>query len=118
MAIGTIIETVGGIVGSVLNKDSEKAKRELLLAKLETEMMKAQTEVNRREAMSRTPFVSCWRPFIGWMCGFSLLYNCLIAPILGFPPYSEFDKVILPILLGMLGLGGFRTYEKVKGFAK
>jgi len=83
--------------------------------------MLAQTDINKAEAVSSSVFVAGWRPFIGWVCGFSLMYQYLVRPIiLGFYPELSFpglDDNLWQLLLGMLGLGGLRTFEKTKGVA-
>lgn len=86
----------------------------------------AQAKVNEAEASSTDPFRAGWRPFTGWVCGFGLAYSFLMRPI--FPwvyaaithttlaPMPEIDiGSLMGLLLGLLGLGGLRTYEKVKG---
>jgi hypothetical protein len=69
-------------------------------------------------------FVAGWRPFVGWVCGVSLLYHFLLSPLMVFIFTIAGTEVILPafefsqlssILMGMLGLGGLRTFEKMKG---
>lgn len=86
----------------------------------------AQMEVNKAEAVHTSVFVSGWRPFVGWTCGISLAYHFLLAPLLQFSfalagieqDLPEFDfSQLSTILMGMLGLGGLRTFEKMKGVA-
>lgn len=88
----------------------------------------SQIEVNKAEAASGSVFKGGWRPFIGWVCGFAFAYHFILQPIILFavlaagvqlPPLPEFDmSQMMPVLLGMLGLGGLRTYEKNKGITK
>ena len=88
----------------------------------------AQVSLNQTEAASKSIFVSGWRPFIGWICGFGLAYAFILSPIMRFavvlametpPDFPVLDiSELMPILLGMLGLGGLRTYEKVKGVSR
>ena len=61
--------------------------------------------------------VAGWRPFIGWVCGVGLLYNVLIQPIfdIWFTMPEINPDLLYPVLLGMLGMSGLRTYEKFKG---
>ena len=90
--------------------------------------MLAQLEVNKAEAASGSIFKGGWRPFIGWVCGVAFAYHFILQPILIFilatfsvslPNLPEFDmSTLLPILGGMLGIGGLRTYEKQKGLTK
>lgn len=83
------------------------------------ELIKIQNEVNKIEAQHRSIFVAGWRPFIGWVCGVALLYNFILRDIIAWaspnimPPALQMDH-LLTVLLGMLGLGGLRTYEKLK----
>ena len=87
------------------------------------ELIKVQNEVNKIEAQHRSIFVAGWRPFIGWVCGVALLYNFILRDIIAWvcpeqiPPSLQMDHLIT-ILLGMLGLGGLRTYEKLKDKTK
>lgn len=96
------------------------------LAGLDAEMKLAlgQLEVNKTEAGTDV-FRGGWRPFAGWVCGMGLAYHFLLRPILpwvvglfglGVPamPPIETDA-LMALLFGMLGLGGFRTFERVKG---
>jgi hypothetical protein len=88
----------------------------------------AQVEVNKAEAASGSLFKGGWRPFVGWICGIALLYHFILSPLILFtvalfgaeiPPIPEFDMgSLMTVLMGMLGLGGLRTYEKQKGITK
>jgi hypothetical protein len=95
--------------------------------KMAHDRIMAQIEVNKAEASHRSMFVSGWRPFIGWSCGSALAYHFIIQPVLVFVltmygmnvDLPEFDmSSLMTVLMGMLGLGGLRTYEKTKGVAK
>jgi|TARA_R110000787_G_scaffold171566_1_gene284182 hypothetical protein len=76
-----------------------------------------QMEVNKAEAAHKSLLVAGWRPFIGWVCGVGLLYNVLIQPIfdIWFTMPEINPDLLYPVLLGMLGMSGLRTYEKFKG---
>lgn len=88
----------------------------------------AQIEVNKVEAASGSIFKGGWRPFIGWVCGFAFMYHFVLQPLIVFgvttagitiPPLPEFDmSSLMTVMMGMLGLGGLRTFEKQKGVAK
>ena len=91
------------------------------------EIAKAQIAVNKEEAGSHSMFVAGWRPFCGWVCTLGLATNYLFVPICNFvltitespitvPPLDLSE--MMPVLLGMLGLGGLRTYEKTKDVAR
>jgi len=114
--VGKIIDKVAGHVDKFTLDKEEKAQ-------LIQEINKAQIEVNKVEAGSTNLFVSGWRPFVGWTCGIALCYHFVLQPFLVFLLYSFGYQVDLPvfdmttlttILLGMLGLGGMRSFEKVK----
>lgn len=110
----------------------DAAKLELLkmqqngeLAQLasETELAKGQLEVNQAEAGSSNLFVAGWRPWIGWVCGVAFSYHFVVQPLLAFILAATGHPVTLPtfnmdalytVLLGMLGLGSMRTFEKYK----
>ena len=76
-----------------------------------------QLEVNKVEAAHKSLFVAGWRPFVGWVAGIGLAYNVIIAQILGiWFTVPEVDPSLLtPVLMGMLGMGAMRSYEKSKG---
>jgi hypothetical protein len=89
------------------------------------ELAKGQLEVNKTEAAHKSLFVAGWRPFVGWTCGLALFWHFLGLPVTLFwtaytgadvPELPTFDmQSLMTVLLGMLGLGGLRTYEKMKG---
>jgi len=84
------------------------------------ELAKGQLEVNKVEAAHNSLFVSGWRPAIGWICGLALLYSTILAPILGIwftvPPVDS--SLLTSVLMGMLGLGAMRSYEKKNNVAR
>ena len=88
---------------------------------------KGQTDVNAVEAANPNVFVSGWRPFIGWVCGLALAYQYVAAPILmwlaatlSIPLASptKLDDTLWQLVFAMLGIGGLRTFEKLKGVAR
>ena len=81
-------------------------------------LIELQGEINKIEAQHRTIFVAGWRPFIGWVCGFALAYNFVLRDLLVWyvgvesaPPALQMEH-LMTVLIGMLGLGGMRTFEK------
>ena len=87
----------------------------------------AQVEINKIEAGHRSIFVAGWRPFLGWCLSFAMAYHFILQPIAVFSlsiaglsyDLPQFDmNSLMTVLLGMLGLGGMRTYEKTKGITK
>ena len=114
--VAGIIDKVAGHVDKFTLDKEEKAQ-------LIQEINKAQIEVNKVEAGSSSLFVSGWRPVVGWTCGVALCYHFVLQPFLMFVLSSTGNPMELPVfhmetlttvLMGMLGLGGLRTYEKVK----
>jgi len=130
--ISAVLPAVTDIVGRFLPEDKEKratAEREIK-AQLTAHLAKidlAQLDINKTEAAHRSVFVSGWRPFIGWTCGVALAYTYVLQPVLVFGlaqagylidlPTMELGEM-MPVLMGMLGLGGLRTFEKFKGVSK
>ena len=100
----------------------------VLAEKQAHELAKSQIEVNKMEAQSRHWFVASWRPFIGWTCGIALMWHFVLSQFILFfatmfgyslPALPEFDMgSLMTVLMGMLGLGGLRTFEKYKGMTK
>lgn len=87
-------------------------------------LIELQAEINKMEAQHRTVFVAGWRPFIGWVCGFALAYNFVLRDLLIWffgpetaPPALQMEH-LMTVLLGMLGLGGMRTFEKLNDKSK
>ena len=83
-------------------------------------LIELQSEINKVEAQHRTIFVAGWRPFIGWVCGVALAYNFVLRDLLIWfigpeqvPPALQMEH-LMTVLIGMLGLGGMRTFEKFK----
>jgi hypothetical protein len=91
------------------------------------ELAKGQLEVNKVEAAHKSLFVAGWRPFIGWTCGLGMFGNFITIPFGNFVlalfesdlvnPLVPFETM-MPVLMGMLGLGAMRTYEKKAGVSK
>lgn len=86
-----------------------------------------QNAVNVEEAKSTNLFVAGWRPAIGWVCAIALFYTYILTPFAtwGFaiaevevPPMPKLDNNLWELLFGMLGMGGLRTLEKIKGVAR
>jgi hypothetical protein len=91
------------------------------------ELAKSQIEVNKAEAAHRSLFVAGWRPAVGWCCVLGMTGNFLIIPMANFAlallaievtvPLIDLETM-MPVLMGMLGLGAMRSYEKVKGVSR
>lgn len=122
MNLLSLIPVLGNIIDKAIPDPAKKMELQLELAKLadaenqrEHQEMIAQTEVNKVEAAHRSVFVAGWRPFVGWGCGSALIYNTMFAPALGL---GVADLGFLQtVLLGILGIGAMRSYDKAKGTA-
>jgi hypothetical protein len=117
------LNVVAGIIEKVVDKIDDFTLDKSEKAELIQEINKAQLEVNKVEAGHTSLFVAGWRPFVGWTCGVALCYHFVLQPFLVFLLYSSGYQMDLPvfdmttlttILMGLLGLGGLRSYEKVK----
>lgn len=142
--LGNIIDGAMGIIDKSV-KDKDKAaelKFELKKMGLESqnkllEMASAerqgQIELNKEEAKSKSIFVAGWRPAVGWCCVSAMIFNFIVNPLLNWilpivsiwmpeakeitPPPTLNLGEMMPVLLGMLGIGSLRTYEKKNGVA-
>ena len=128
----SILPAVTNVIGRFLPEDKEakaKAEREIE-QQLTTHLAKidlAQLDINKTEAAHRSIFVAGWRPFIGWTCGVALAWTYVMTPILNFIlaqtghlmelPAMDMSQM-MPVLMGRLGLGGLRTFEKFKKVSK
>ena len=130
--VSAILPGVTDIIGRFLPEDKEaraKAEREIE-QQLSTHLARidiAQLEVNKEEAKSRNVFIAWWRPFIGWTCWLALCWTYILQPVAQFVLAQTGHLIdlpgldmstMMPVLLGMLGLGGLRTWEKHKGLTK
>jgi len=127
-----LIGPVTGILDKFIeDKDAKNAMAHEIATMAEKaahEAAMAQVEVNKAEAQHRSIFVAGWRPFIGWTCGIALAYHFVANPLIMFavtvagvdiPALPSFDMdSLMTVLLGMLGLGGMRSFEKMKGLTK
>jgi len=106
----------------------DAAKLELLKLQQTGQLaeMTAQTDINKVEAASDSIFVSGWRPAIGWICGAGCAWNWvglpiakLVCALAGYSVTLSMANTgeMMPLLLGMLGIGGMRSLEKIKGVA-
>jgi hypothetical protein len=117
------------IIDRMFPDPAQKAAAELELLKLtregELKEALAQLQINLKEAEHASIFVAGWRPWIGWGCGFGLLYHTIfhnilnwIAVMAGWPELPQINSDLLIYVLGaMLGVAGLRTYEKKHGIA-
>lgn len=131
---GDVIKQIGETVRQVLPNEQARLDFDYKMAELadkvdarEKELLQAQVEVNKVEAASTDPFVSRWRPFIGWTGGVIFAYTYMAAPLIGWVaklygydiglPSAGVDEVY-PVLMGILGLGAMRSFDKVQAITK
>ena len=139
--VGGLVEAVGKIADDLFTSDKERLDAQIELQKLGLEEQKidaglaqGQLDVNKTEASHSSVWVSGWRPAVGWTCVAGLAYNFLAHPFLLWawallqangwvpvgltPPPSVDVEALLVLLGGILGLGVYRTAEKVKGVSR
>ena len=132
MALMSLIGPATKLLGKFIEDKDAKNKLAHEIAtmaeKHAQELAKGQLAINKEEAKSGNIFIAGWRPFIGWACGVALVWHFIAAPFIIFfaalfgatlPALPEFDMgSLMTVLMGMLGLGGLRTFEKYKKVTK
>ena len=126
--IGPATELIGKFVEDKDQKNQLAHEIATMAERHAQELAKGQLAINAEEAKSRNIFVAGWRPFVGWTCGLALFAHFILFPsadvvtaYLGYetPTYPAFDMdTLMTVLLGMLGLGGMRSFEKYKKLTK
>ena len=134
--IGNLIKgMIGPIIAPLIERIPDPNERARAREQIESQMLAAMTSlvqgqlaINQKEAQHGSVFVAGWRPAIGWICGIALGWNYILQPVISWAMFAAgLDLVDAPkldtaelttILLGMLGLGGMRTYEKRLGVAR
>jgi hypothetical protein len=116
------IDLIGTVVNKLFPDKSEQERAQLAAA---MSIIQGQLDINKAEAGSMSVFTSGWRPFIGWVCGLGCAWNWIGLPVgkfimalAGFGAIQLFQADLgemMPLLMGMLGLGALRTVEKIKG---
>lgn len=133
IVLPALIEMAGKIFDRVIpdKAAADRAKQEFaaVAQSQEYQIILSQLAINAEEAKSGNWFISGWRPFIGWICGIALAYNYIMLPFLQFGVYlmgssevvKQFSRApkldlsdLMPILVALLGLAGYRTIEKVR----
>ena len=128
--ISAALDLGNTLITRIFPDPAQAANAKLELLKLQQSgdlaTMIAQTDINKEEAKSSSLFVSGWRPAIGWVCALALAYQYLLRPLAGtvasifgiiIPPLPGLDDNLWQLMMGMLGMGGLRTFEKVQGVA-
>lgn len=123
-ALGTLVDR---LIPDKAAAERAKADMEAALVKASNEAALAQVEVNKIEAGHSSVFVAGWRPAIGWVCAAALAWAFIVAPVASWTMAALGVKETLPaigtdnlfeLVLAMLGLGGLRTFEKMRGVAR
>lgn len=123
------IKAVGSIADELFTSDDERLDKQALLTRIAQRPHLAQARITLREAAHRTVFVAGWRPFIGWVCGWNLLYLTFLRDLIVWgmaiwsPEITELPPAIgldltVELVIALLGLGTLRTVEKLSGAAK
>jgi hypothetical protein len=128
--ITAVLDIGNKVIDRLWPDPTQAAAAKLELFKLqqsgELQQIMGQLEINKIEAANASVFVSGWRPFIGWICGAACAWNWIgisvakvIAAFIQYPVnLAPADlSEMMPVLMGMLGLGALRTVEKMKGVA-
>lgn len=129
--IGTLLPAVTGILDKLIPdagaRDKAKAETEAALLAALAKADADQIAVNKAEAESGSNFRGGWRPAVGWICAAALGYQFLIRPIApwianafgaNLPPMPGLDGTLTELVFAMLGLGGLRSFEKLKGVSR
>jgi hypothetical protein len=120
------IEAVGKVLDLLFTSDKERLDKITVLARLTEQAYAVQGEIGKIEASHRSLFVAGWRPFVGWICGAALAYTYILRDVMASFILSPESVAALPtlnmselstLLYALLGLGGLRTFEKLKGRA-
>tara|TARA_R100001129_G_C5207609_1_gene215711 strand:- start:264 stop:647 length:384 start_codon:yes stop_codon:yes gene_type:complete len=122
--VASLVGPVTGLLDKFIEDKDQKARLSheiaTLAEKQSHEALRGQLEINKMEAAHKSLFVAGWRPAIGWICALGLLYNTIIVNLLGI--WLEVDPVdttlLVPVMMGLLGLGAMRSYEKVNQVAR
>jgi hypothetical protein len=123
-ALGTLVDR---LIPDRAAAEKAKAEMEAELIRASNEAALAQVEVNKIEAGHNSVFVAGWRPSIGWVCAAGLAWAFVLAPVASWGlvvfgikadlPAIQFDH-LFELVLAMLGIGGLRTFEKLRGVAR
>ena len=114
---------IGPVTGLLDKFIEDKDQKNALAHEIATISEKHAQELAKGQAAHSSIFVSGWRPFIGWTCGLGMFGNFITIPFANFVlALADYDVVIplvpletmMPVLMGMLGLGAMRSFEKTR----
>jgi len=121
--VGAVADLASTVIGRLFPDKNESERAQLAAA---LTIVQGQLSVNAAEAASPSAFTSGWRPAVGWVCVAALACQYVARPLLQWagavsghpmPVLPGIDDTLWQLLLGMLGLGGLRSLEKIKGAA-
>ena len=128
--VTAVLEIGGKLIDRMWPDPVQKAAAQFELLKLnqagELQIIGAQLEINKIEASNPSVFVSGWRPAVGWVCVTACAWNWLGLSMLNTMLQVTHSLVqlkaadtseMMPILMALLGIGGYRTIEKLQGKA-
>ena len=129
--ISSLVAPVSGLLDKFIE---DKDQRALLAHEIATlaekqaqERIVEQIKTNQIEAAHQSMFVAGWRPAVGWVCALAMLLNFILIPFINLGMEFAGQEIrldliemdtMMPVLLGMLGLGGMRSYEKARNVAR
>jgi hypothetical protein len=129
--VSLLLEVGNKVIDRVWPDPAQAAQAKLELVKMQKSgdlaVIAGQMEINKAEAANPSVFVSGWRPFIGWVCGCACAWNWIGLPFAkAVAVYHQVPFALnpadlsemMPVLIGLLGLGGLRTVEKIQGVAR
>lgn len=122
--VGAVANLATSVIGRLWPDKSEQERAQMAAA---LTIVQGQLDANRVEAASPSAFTSGWRPAIGWVCGAALGMQYIARPLVAWvgivtghplPELPGIDDNLWELMLGLLGLGGLRTFEKTRGVAR
>lgn len=116
------IEAIGNVIARVYEGKNEKLSHEEVMAALAQNPQMAQAEIGKIQAQHRSVFVAGARPFIMWVCGVGLAFVYIANPIIqwatGLPGPQMQTESMMTLVVSLLGLGAYRSAEKIARVAK
>lgn len=122
--IGAVADLASTVISRLWPDKTEQERAQLAAA---LTIVQGQLDANRAEAASPSAFTSGWRPGVGWVCVAALACQYIARPLVQWggivtghplPDLPGIDDNLWQLMLGLLGLGGLRSFEKVKGVAR
>ena len=122
--IGAVADLASTVISRLWPDKTEQERAQLAAALV---VVQGQLDANKAEASSPSAFTSGWRPGVGWVCVAALACQYIARPLVQWggivtghplPDLPGIDDNLWELMLGLLGLGGLRSYEKVKGVAR